>query len=202
MKNESERGREVLEAALELIAERGIAGASLRRLAERLNLSQPSLYHYFKSKNELIDQLAEFGAKKMVEAIDLSQFPQLPPDAIPHYVKDRILELYRRESHVRYVKFLFVVAIESPRHRPVIHRVFEENLLKEPSREIQQLLAADPQFAVRLGEGLTMLARALGLALMEDLILFGLETPSERTLSHIEFVADSVTQLISGTQGE
>ena len=39
-----ERHREVLRVAMHLFAERGYAGASLRELARRLGMQQPSLY--------------------------------------------------------------------------------------------------------------------------------------------------------------
>ena len=48
------RREEVLETALTLVSEHGVAGASLRKLAAELGISQPSLYHYFASKDALV----------------------------------------------------------------------------------------------------------------------------------------------------
>src|SRR4051812_6281249 len=61
------RREEVLDAGLSLISELGVAGASLRKLAARLGMSQPSLYHYFDSKDELVRQIIEHCASRMVE---------------------------------------------------------------------------------------------------------------------------------------
>lgn len=200
MEDQPERAREVFQAGLELVAERGIAGASLRRLAARLGLSQPSLYHYFKSKDELIDHLAVYGAQHMVRSMDLARLPTMPLSQIPHYVKDAIFELYRGERHVTYVKFLFVVAIESPTHREVIRRAFEEHLLRQAGPEIEPFAKLDPQFAQDFMNALLYLARGVGLALMEERILFGLDEPSERTRLHCDFIATMTSQFLDSIQ--
>jgi TetR/AcrR family tetracycline transcriptional repressor len=48
----------VVRAALGLLDEVGLEGLSLRRLATRLGIQAPTLYWYFKSKQELLDQMA------------------------------------------------------------------------------------------------------------------------------------------------
>ena len=48
----------VVRAALGLLDEVGLDGLSLRRLATRLGIQAPTLYWYFKSKQELLDQMA------------------------------------------------------------------------------------------------------------------------------------------------
>ena len=47
------RGR-ILEAARELLAERGYAAVTVRELAERCGVSVPTLYNRFESKDALI----------------------------------------------------------------------------------------------------------------------------------------------------
>lgn len=44
-------------AALEVIDELGVAGCSLDRVAKKLNVRSPSLYHYFKDKDELLEEV-------------------------------------------------------------------------------------------------------------------------------------------------
>lgn len=196
-KTPEQRREEVFSEALRLVSERGIAGASLRELAKRLELSQPSLYHYFKSKDELIDELVERGAAHMVQTMNLPSLPEVPLAQIPHAIAENILTLWTGEQHARYVRFLFIVAIESPRHVPIIRRVFEQRLFGEPPAELQFLFRHDPELAERLVSGLLMLARALGLALIEERILFGAEEPSERTRAHAQFIAEVVSRVIT-----
>lgn len=54
--NEQQR---IIVAALELLDEVGINDLSLRRLASKLDLKAPALYWHFKSKDVLIDYMAE-----------------------------------------------------------------------------------------------------------------------------------------------
>jgi TetR/AcrR family tetracycline transcriptional repressor len=50
---------EIVAAAVELLDEVGLAGLSLRRLAERLEVQAPSLYWHVRSKRELLDLVAD-----------------------------------------------------------------------------------------------------------------------------------------------
>ncbi len=49
----------LLRAAFELIAERGIDAVSVREIVEKVNVSKPVLYYYFKDKEDLCTQLYE-----------------------------------------------------------------------------------------------------------------------------------------------
>lgn len=49
--------QEVLDAALELFAEKGYFGASLRDIARAVGVRESALYHYFSSKEALFEEL-------------------------------------------------------------------------------------------------------------------------------------------------
>lgn len=49
------RRDEILRIALGLLAAKGVEGTGLREIAERVGVSQPALYHYFESKEALVD---------------------------------------------------------------------------------------------------------------------------------------------------
>ncbi|MFI6997101.1 TetR/AcrR family transcriptional regulator [Nocardia sp. NPDC050175] len=55
----AERREAILEAAREVIAERGYRGASLGAVAERVGLTQPGVLHYFPSKEHLLVAVLE-----------------------------------------------------------------------------------------------------------------------------------------------
>ncbi len=57
----------ILEASWELLGEDGIEKFSLRRLADRLGIQAPSLYWYFKSKQNLYQRLANQVSKTILE---------------------------------------------------------------------------------------------------------------------------------------
>ncbi|MFE9702255.1 TetR family transcriptional regulator [Streptomyces sp. BK208] len=55
-KGEAKR-EEILQVALEVFAQEGYRGTSLRKVAARCNLSLPGLMHYFNSKEDLLTQV-------------------------------------------------------------------------------------------------------------------------------------------------
>ncbi|HWH28878.1 MAG TPA: TetR/AcrR family transcriptional regulator [Mycobacteriales bacterium] len=69
---------EIVQAAWTLADERGLAGWSLRDVAEAVGMRAPSLYVYVESKNDLYDALFADGYRALVErlaAIDRSADP-------------------------------------------------------------------------------------------------------------------------------
>jgi AcrR family transcriptional regulator len=60
--------RRILAAAWDLAREQGLAGISLRDLAARVDLRQPSLYTYFDSKDALYDAMFAEGYRQLLDA--------------------------------------------------------------------------------------------------------------------------------------
>jgi len=54
------RREEILKVALGLFASKGIEGTGLREIAEPIGVSQPALYHYFPSKDALVDAVIDW----------------------------------------------------------------------------------------------------------------------------------------------
>jgi AcrR family transcriptional regulator len=61
--------REILDAAVEVMAERGVAGLSLSEVARRVGIRQPSLYKHFASLHAVYDELFREGAEQQLEAV-------------------------------------------------------------------------------------------------------------------------------------
>lgn len=60
---------EILDAAWELARQRGLAGVSLGELALRVGMRAPSLYSYFRSKNEIYDAMFAQANRQFVDFI-------------------------------------------------------------------------------------------------------------------------------------
>jgi AcrR family transcriptional regulator len=56
---------EILEVAVEVMAEDGVAALSLAEVARRMGLRPPSLYQYFPSKMEIYNALFEEGVRRV-----------------------------------------------------------------------------------------------------------------------------------------
>lgn len=189
------RREEVLDAGLSLISELGVAGASLRKLAARVGMSQPSLYHYFESKDALVQQIIEHCANRMLEAATHVQFPLGIAD-IPRFARDAALELWKTEQHPRFVRFMFVVAIESPEHRRSIQRVFEERLYPGFG-VLADAFGRDPQEREDLRLLVRSIVYAMGLALLEERALFGAETASADLLKMGDFIVKAGERVLA-----
>lgn len=61
--------RSLIDNALELIRDNGIEGLSLRKLAERVGVSQTALYHYFKDKQDLLLAIGEVAVEQFTQAL-------------------------------------------------------------------------------------------------------------------------------------
>jgi AcrR family transcriptional regulator len=72
----------ILAAAWELADEQGLAGISLRDLAAKVDLRQPSLYSYFDSKHALYDAMFAQGCEQLIEARAARRFSADPRKAV------------------------------------------------------------------------------------------------------------------------
>ena len=76
-----------MDAAWVLAREHGIAGVSLRQLAGRVEMRQPSLYEYFASKNALYDAMFADGNRQLLERIKSLDLPADPRAALKLLVR-------------------------------------------------------------------------------------------------------------------
>lgn len=88
--------RSLIDHALELIRDQGIDGLSLRKLAERVGVSQTALYHYFKDKQDLLLVLGEAAVEQFTQALIDSVAAQAPGQQLEAFVVAYIR--YAREN--------------------------------------------------------------------------------------------------------
>lgn len=69
-----DRPREILQAALEVFGEQGLAGARIDEIAARAGVGKGTLYHYFPGKDELFRELVRRTVREITVGV-------LPPDA-------------------------------------------------------------------------------------------------------------------------
>jgi AcrR family transcriptional regulator len=64
-----EKREAVLRTALRLFLEQGYHRATLDEVAERLNITKPALYNYFRSKDEILYECWKVGRQRIAESI-------------------------------------------------------------------------------------------------------------------------------------
>ena len=86
-----ERRQHIIKAAIEVIAEEGLAQATTRRIAERAGAPLSALHYCFKNKNELIQVIAAEGAAMLQRF-----FSDIDPTAgIEAVIRNDIAALWR-----------------------------------------------------------------------------------------------------------
>lgn len=105
---EQEPGRkgQILDAALDVFAERGYNGGSMREIADRVGVSEPALYRHFSGKEALFVALMRIGAGRLRKEV-LALIDQLSPegisDQLPAVFADRRRAVRRYERLFRAV---------------------------------------------------------------------------------------------------
>lgn len=153
---------EILEAAWQVAAEEGIAGLSLREVADRVGMRTPSLYSYFGSKHDLYDAMFAAGNRALVTHIrdmdkamdnDLEQ-PADPRERARAYLR-RFVEFCVAEP-ARY-QLLFQRTIPgfepSPESYALAQEAYELAVLR-PLREVGVTDEASIDLATAVGAGL------------------------------------------------
>ncbi len=164
------RHREVLDAAAELMAERGYGGASLRELARRVGMSQPSLDHYFRTKEALALQILETLAADMIAEAPAG----LPDSAIgfPRVLADLVRRLYEGERHPLYVRAVFALSRMDPRFGARNREIFVDSMVGHLRLGLAPYVARGELPEEPCITLLRMLVHAIGFRLMEERVLF------------------------------
>jgi len=69
LRRRNETVREILDTAIEVMAEEGVAALSMAEVARRVGVRPPSLYQYFPSKMAVYDALFERGMRETVDIL-------------------------------------------------------------------------------------------------------------------------------------
>jgi len=64
-----EKREAVLRTAVQLFLEQGYHGTTLNHVAERLNITKPALYNYFRGKDEILYECWAIGAERVYDRI-------------------------------------------------------------------------------------------------------------------------------------
>ncbi|MBU6438364.1 MAG: TetR/AcrR family transcriptional regulator [Betaproteobacteria bacterium] len=90
------RPSEILDAALDVFAEKGFAAAKLDDIAARAGISKGTLYLYFTSKEELLKGVVHENIVNMIE--EGRVFIREYPGDTPSLLRDFVIEWWRRKG--------------------------------------------------------------------------------------------------------
>jgi AcrR family transcriptional regulator len=197
----TERHQEVLEAAMALIAERGFAGASLRELARRVSVSQPSLYHYFDNKEALVEQVTEWYSGQVMgqhmAAVQGHPDALLELRGMLRFAMGRIAETWSTPRHVTFVRFLFAVTMERPEMGPRFRQLFLDRGYTMCRMMLEPFVTQGSINPEDLEPALNTCIHALVMDFMQERIL---HMPTNRQTSITEYIDFMVDMVVRGLE--
>jgi AcrR family transcriptional regulator len=149
----------VLDAALKLIAERGVSGTSLQMIADAMGVTKAAVYRQFKTKEEIVIAITEREMGRLEDALEAAEAEGLGPRAREVLLERMIDQAVDRRGVVSALQF-----------DPVIIRLQAEY---EPfQRFIERLYAAllGTEAGVEARLHAAMLSSAISVAVMHPLL--------------------------------
>ncbi len=143
--------RNLLDAARALVAEEGIEALSLAALARRVGLSRPSLYEYFRSKDDLVAAIVEEELPRWASLVEAALAG--PPDLVGKveaYVRSQ-LEVMTDGRHAAAVALVEHALAEPARERI---RDGHAQLLRPLARAFAEAGVPEPELRAELVQGI------------------------------------------------
>jgi AcrR family transcriptional regulator len=138
----AQRREHCIAVAAEVFADKGYLGASTQEIAARLGMQQASLYHYFRSKEEALEEVCLLAAQGALMQLEELLQAELPVDALMRAVVHRQLYGLRCGCHA-------MVVFHEQRHHLAPERLVR---VREPSRRFRYLLEQALEHGVRCGQ--------------------------------------------------
>lgn len=108
----------ILEEAIGILYRRGVEHITMRALAAALDYSPATLYRYFRSKQELIREVALHGFERLEEAVEAAATVEDPAQAIAESMR-RYIEFGLTQPQL--YRLMFQVPVESYSERELAH---------------------------------------------------------------------------------
>jgi AcrR family transcriptional regulator len=173
------RRAQILEAAATVFSEKGYERATTREIADAADVSEGTLYNYFRSKRDLLLGLSQEFADETVKVI---------MDVQVESVEEMMAQiLANRLRHIQQRHHVFILVLHQARLDPEVHRYYVEEALYRIRHEIEQRLRAliaagvlrpvNPAIATRTIMG-AMMGFAIQLELGGDSVLESMSAES------------------------
>lgn len=122
----------ILEEARELFFQQGYEATTLDAIAERLHVTKPFIYSYFKNKSEILNGICHIGISRSLAALDEALASGLPPREMLRLIIEEVTSIILANQ-----KYIVVYLRE------------EKNLERKEARHLMDLRK---EFSVRLAK--------------------------------------------------
>lgn len=164
VKKAEERRREIISASRDLFLEKGYENTSLQDIMTKLQIAKGTTYHYFKSKEELLeavigDMVNEYiaGLEKALNGVQGNALNKIQilfsAGKVDQNQPKTIENLHRRDNIEMHVRLLALTLTRlAPLYARVISQGCEEGLFKtEHPLECAEMMLAGIQFITDIG---------------------------------------------------
>jgi len=121
-----QRREQLAQAALAVIAERGLRGLSVAAVARRVGLVPSALYRHYRSKDALLDAVVETIRARLMENIRLAERSGRPAIPALGRILLRHAALIRENPALPRILFSDEIHIDQPQRRVLIRSIFDE----------------------------------------------------------------------------
>ncbi len=138
--NTEVRQEQIIQAAMNLIAVRGVSGLSMATLANRIGLVPSATYRHFKGKQELLDRILDFIQERLLTNIRITCEETLDPMERLRGILKRHVEMLRENRAIPRIIFTEDVFNGNPNRKTKVYGIINEYLgaLNEIIRDGQQ----------------------------------------------------------------
>lgn len=95
--HEQQMRSRIKDAAFKLMAEKGIDGVSMREIAEKVHVTKPVLYYYFKDKEDLCLAIIEERGRQFDEFLDNALAQNLAPAELLGLVFEKHVDFFQKD---------------------------------------------------------------------------------------------------------
>ena len=124
MRDLTERQRQIVDHAIEMIGEGGLAALTMRRLSERLGVTEPALYRHFENKTAILAAILGVLEAETYERLPLEE--NVTPAALQEHF-DRLFALLTERPALATVVFIDEFAEADPQLQAMVGELLAKN---------------------------------------------------------------------------
>jgi AcrR family transcriptional regulator len=121
--NTEVRQEQIIQAAMNLIASRGLKGLSMAALANRIGLVPSAIYRHFKSKNDIVDMVLDFIQERLLTNIRITCEETSEPMERLQRILKRHVETLRENRAIPRIIFTEDVFSGNPKRKTKVYRI-------------------------------------------------------------------------------
>jgi AcrR family transcriptional regulator len=124
--------KQILTTALSLFCEKGYHSTSIEDIARQAEISKGLLYHYFKSKEDVLAALVEMRINDVLVVMNAAKTKPTPAQQIQHIAEGALEDVRRQPEVFRFYLNLFT----QPRLDPVVAK-YTQKLMDEQAQQFK-----------------------------------------------------------------